>query len=145
MRVAMSLRRLLSHKLVQPGGRAARVAAIAVVVLAAIASLTPHISVPSSAPAHTDLGIHLILQGALGFALIWGWPKNRVAVLGVLTVLVVALEVGQIWIPGRSFASADLFSNALGAGLGFGAGWWLLYSYAELFPGPKSPVRASDQ
>jgi len=120
MRVGRSLRWLLDSKLSQPGGLPARAVALGIAVLAIFASLTPNISVPNSAPAHTDLLIHILMQGILGFSLIWGWPKNLLLTFVILTVLVLTLEIGQIWVPGRSFSAADLVSNMIGASLGAG-------------------------
>lgn len=128
MRLGKSLQ-LLDRGLLQPGGLPVRAASIVVVVLIAVASLTPNISVPSGAPANTDLAIHLFMQGVLGFSLAWGWPKNRAVTVATLAILVVTLEVGQIWVPGRSFAVADLISNAVGAG--FGA--WFGFSASTRF------------
>lgn len=104
----------------RPGGFLARAGASGVVVLVTALSLMPHISVPSSAPSHTDLAIHLAMQGTLGFALVWAWPRHLGWVALTLAGLVITLEVGQIWVPGRSFSMADLITNAVGAGLGSG-------------------------
>lgn len=102
----------------RPGGALARSGALGVVALVATASLMPNVSVPDSAPGHTDLAIHLAMQGALGFALVWAWPRQLVLVGAALAILVVGLEMGQIWIPGRGFAWTDLVTNVLGGGLG---------------------------
>ena len=102
----------------RPGGTLARAGALGVVMLVAAASLTPNVSVPDSAPGHTDLAIHLAMQGTLGFALVRAWPRQLALVGAALAVLVVGLEIGQIWIPGRGFAWSDLIMNFVGGGLG---------------------------
>lgn len=86
----------------------------------------PHISVPDSAPADTDLAIHLALQGSLGAALVWAWPARLGSVAAALAILVVGLEVGQHWVPGRTFAMDDLLTNAVGASIGAGLVRFLL-------------------
>lgn len=98
----------------------ARAGALGVTALVATLLLMPHLSVPGSAPSHTDLVIHLLMQGTLGFVLVWAWPRHLGWVALTLAVLVIALEVGQIWVPGRSFSMADLITNAVGEGLGSG-------------------------
>lgn len=44
------------------------------------------------------------------------WRPRR---LGALLVLAVVLEVVQLWIPGRTYAHADLIANVAGVGLGW--------------------------
>lgn len=100
------------------GGRLARAGAVALVILVATASLMPHAAVPDSAPNRTDLAIHVVMHGTLGFALIWAWPSYLVAVVAALAFLAIGLECGQIWVPGREFSWADLVTNGLGASLG---------------------------
>ncbi len=115
----------MTRLLPPPGGRLARAGALAITALVAGLSLSPNLSVPDSAPGHTDLVIHLCMQGALGFSLVHGWPRALPSVVLVLAGLVVGLELGQIWVPGRTFAMSDLLTNAVGACFGALLARWL--------------------
>ena len=110
----------------RPGSALARAGALGVVVLVAVLSLMPNLAVPDAAPGRLDLVIHLVMQGTLGFALVRGWPGSPGRIACALVILVVGLELGQLWVPGREFSTADLLSNALGAGLGGLAAWWTI-------------------
>ena len=107
----------------RPGSALARLGALGIVVLVAGLSLMPNLAVPDAAPGRSDLVIHLVMQGTLGFALVRGWPGSPTRVACVLAVLVMGLELGQLWVPGREFAVPDLLSNTLGAGLGGLLAW----------------------
>lgn len=106
--------------LAAPEGSLARIAALTATALVATLSLMPHLAVPDAAPRHTDLLIHLTMQGTVGFTLIWGWPRKLWWLLPALGLLVIVLEVGQTWVPGRSFSWADLIINVVGAASGAG-------------------------
>ena len=108
----------------KPGSRSARIGAAGVVVLVAALSLMPNLSVPDEAPRNTDLLIHLLMQGALGASVLYGWPRCLSWVALAMTALVVGLEVGQLWVPGREFSASDLLANTFGAGLGGLLGLW---------------------
>lgn len=108
-----------------PGRWLPRIGAICLTSLVVVLSLMPNISVPDSAPNNTDLAIHLAMHGATGFALLYAWHTWPQWVLPSLAVLVIALEVGQIWVPGRSFSVADLATNVVGAALGVALVIWI--------------------
>ena len=118
-------------QLVAPETPLARLGAVGVTALVATLSLMPNISVPDSAPKDTDLAIHLVMQGTLGFALVWAWPRRLGWVALALACLVVGLETGQIWVSGRSFSWADLITNAVGASLGAGLAYLLAFRVAR--------------
>ena len=84
-------------------------------------SLSPRLAVPEAAPAHTDLVLHLLLYGGMALPARLGWTAWPRTGLAVLIGLAVAFEAGQILVPGRSFALADLAMNLAGTGLGFWA------------------------
>ncbi len=103
---------------VQPAGAIARLGALCVIGIVSTLSLMPYLAVPDGAPNHTDKLVHLAMQGTLGFAVVWAWPRPVLWTAAGLAGLVVVLEVGQIWVPGRSFSVGDLATNAIGAAIG---------------------------
>ena len=68
-----------------------------------------------------DLAINLL--GFLPLGLIVAWQRGRSGVLlglGAGLALSLVVELGQVFIPGRSSSAIDLVANTLGAGLGAG-------------------------
>lgn len=122
------IRHLLAGPL-GPGRPAPRAGAAALTVLVCVLSLMPHIAVPDSAPHYTDLVIHLAMHGSVGFALLYAWHTWPYRVLPGLAVLMPALEIGQTWVPGRSFSVADLVMNVLGAAIGLAIAIWIFRRY----------------
>ena len=113
-------------RLARPGGRLVRVWAIGVIAMVCVLLLMPHLKAPDSAPGQADLVVHLGLMGVLGFSLLWAWHSRPVTTGLVLAGLVICLELGQIWVPGREFSGPDLFTNILGAGLGALLARWMI-------------------
>lgn len=104
----------------RPGGRAARALALAVTGVVAGLLLMPNAELPIVAPDLTDLVLHVLVMGSVGFAHVLGWPRALAAVGLVLAMLAIGLETAQIWVPGRYFTWADMVANLIGAGAG---GW----------------------
>jgi VanZ family protein len=66
---------------------------------------------------------HLVCFGVLGWLLgrsmrVLGVKRPALVAVGLSTLFGAALEVGQIWIPGRGFQILDLVTNLLGAVVG---------------------------
>ena len=71
----------------------------------------------------SDIIANLILFMPAAFALYGaGWPVRRV--VSSLCALSAAIELAQLWIPGRESALGDIISNTLGATAGVGLSWW---------------------
>lgn len=72
-----------------------------------------------------DLVIHFVGYGALGFSAAMGWPGRMRGALVVVPLIGLALEFGQIPVPGRGFDWMDALANACGATLGILVAWVL--------------------
>ncbi len=76
-----------------------------------------------------DLGLsdflaNILLFLPLGLALC-GITRRPALTVGALLLLSVAIEVAQLWIPGRESTLGDIAANTLGGALGAGvASWW---------------------
>ena len=80
--------------------------------------LTPGRGLPP-VPAWTDKAAHFVLFLVQGWLLFWGLRsagRSRPAVAAAATAVLYAsvLEVGQLWVPGRSWEWADLLAGAAG-------------------------------
>lgn len=97
-----------------------RVGALLVLGLVAWLSLTPRPPpLPGMLPAREDLLAHVVMHVALAGALVIAWPRLWMA-FGALG-LAVLLEVGQLYVVGRTFDWSDLVANLVGAAIGSGA------------------------
>ena len=95
-----------------------RVAGLVGVLMIIILSLLPGGFVPESGiPDRLD---HLIAYAGTGAALAVGWRSISQRLLIVVGLLMagILLELGQLWMPGRSCDPLDAISSALGGALG---------------------------
>lgn len=122
-------------KLLRPGSAVARICALAVIALAAYASLKPNIVVPDAVPDHSDLIVHVVMHSAVAGMLCIAWPRHLPWVLAAALILAVGLEVGQIAVEGRSFDLLDLVANLVGLTLGALGARYLSRRY---FPTPST-------
>jgi hypothetical protein len=101
-----------------------RLAAVLNAALVGWLSLTPKPpKLPGLVPTGEDLAAHVAMHTALAAALVMGWPG--VGAAAVAFGLAVALEVGQLAVPGRTADWRDLVANLLGATLGGGGAAYL--------------------
>ena len=71
----------------------------------------------------SDLVANVALFVPAAFALrLAGVPGSKT--IGGLFLLSVAIELAQLWIPGRESTLGDVVSNTLGAAAGLGLAWW---------------------
>lgn len=96
--------------------------ALGVVVLA-VFYWSPRLTPPTSI-ADVELGLDKLFHAGAHAALL-AWPLailagGRLRVVAVAVAIVVAplFELGQFWIPGRSFGFDDLAANLIGLALG---------------------------
>jgi VanZ family protein len=102
-----------------------RLAALLNAMLVMWLSLTPRPpTLPGLMPSGEDLAAHVAMHTVLAAALVMGWPGVGAAALAFS--LAVALEVGQLVVPGRTFDWRDLAANLLGAALGSGSAAYLV-------------------
>ena len=71
----------------------------------------------------SDFVANVILFVPAAFALRFAGVPGRKTVASLL-LLSVAIEVAQLWIPGRESTLGDIVSNTLGAAAGLGLAWW---------------------
>lgn len=98
-----------------------RLALLASVSLVAVGSLVPSQLVPAH-PLKDKL-LHFVGYGIVsGLAMIAiRSPRRQIIGLAMLTALGIALEFGQIFVPGRAFEVADMAANGMGVFLAFQA------------------------
>jgi VanZ family protein len=58
----------------------------------------------------------------MGFAFGGGYSDRRWSLLGGLVLFAGAIELAQLWIPGRHSRASDFFVNATAACIGLGLG-----------------------
>jgi VanZ family protein len=88
---------------------------VAAVVAIAMLSLVPNELRPHVGPKLLE---HFIAYLGTGALLALAWPQRSLLFVMALPAYSAALEVAQIWIPGRTTSLADFTSSALGACLG---------------------------
>lgn len=91
-----------------------RALALGVVALAVWLSLTPRPPAVAGLPSGSDLLVHLLMHAGVAWALLRAWPGAGPAALA----LAVALEAGQLAVPGRHFFFGDMAANMAGVALG---------------------------
>lgn len=69
---------------------------------------------------NADKAVHFIAYVWLAILPVLGIASRRQAIIASLSMIAlgVTLEIGQYFLPGRSFSVADMIANSLGAGLG---------------------------
>lgn len=95
--------------------------------LIGILSLLPGDALPPLPPfSGADKLAHAGLYLALGFLLAWSLRSpSSLALIGIVLLIGLygyGLELGQLYVPGRSYDLLDALANVAGAGLGAGAG-----------------------
>lgn len=103
----------------------ARICFVAGIVIVVVGSLSPQ---PTPQLFHSsDKLVHIFAYAALGVAGAIGYPKRSMTILliGGLTTMGGAIEIAQIYVPGRDGALLDVAANALGSALGVAGGRWL--------------------
>ena len=85
---------------------------------------------------------HLAAYGIVGLVLAFAYAQRRVQLaIGLgLTALAGALEIGQLWIPGRYARVIDWAAGSLGAWLGIGAGITLAWLLLRRRPRGRLPA-----
>ena len=103
----------------------ARICFAAGIVVVIAGSLSPQ-STPQLFHSSDKL-IHILAYALLGVAGAIGYPKRSMTplLIGGLTALGGAIEIAQIFVPGRDGALLDVAANALGSALGVAGGRWL--------------------
>ncbi|MDH3702398.1 MAG: VanZ family protein [Alphaproteobacteria bacterium] len=72
----------------------------------------------------SDKLVHILAYAMLGVAGAVGYPQRSMTVIliGGLTLLGGAIEIAQIYVPGRDGTLLDVAANAVGSALGVAAG-----------------------
>jgi VanZ family protein len=98
----------------------ARFLALAGLLAVAWLSLAPPAAptLGAAAPPLTRLLAHLVMHFGLAACLLAGWNARTPLVMPFLAVLAVALEAGQLLVPGRDFDGFQLAGNLAGFWLG---------------------------
>ncbi len=79
-----------------------------------VISLYPRLHTPFVPTGGDKIG-HFAMYCVLAVPAVLGWPARRRLLLLALPLLGLALEIGQIPIPGRGFEWADAVANTAGA------------------------------
>jgi len=69
---------------------------------------------------------HLSIFIALGMAFGFGYPRRFLRLTLALIVFTLAIEIAQIWVPGRHARLSDFLIDAAASCLGVGLSWLLL-------------------
>ena len=69
---------------------------------------------------------HLLIFMAMGMAFGFGYPRRFQLLIPALIVFTIAIEVAQIWVPGRHARLSDFLVDATASCLGVGLSWLLL-------------------
>jgi VanZ family protein len=94
----------------------------------AILSLVPPASRPVTGAPHSLEHFVIFVPTGLMFAL--GYPTRYLFQLLVLMSFTAAVEIAQLWVPGRHARFSDLLINLLG--LGIGVGIWFIVAKARM-------------
>jgi len=100
----------------------ARICFAAGIIIVVVGSLNPqHTSMPLQV---SDKLVHILAYAMLGVAGAVGYPQRSMTVIliGGLTLLGGAIEIAQIYVPGRDGTLLDVAANAVGSALGVAAG-----------------------
>jgi len=99
---------------------AAWLLALAIIVLSVSpASVRP---VTGAGQGLEHLSIFIVLGMAFGF----GYPRRFLRLTLALIVFTLAIEIAQIWVPGRHARLSDFLIDAAASCLGVGLSWLLL-------------------
>jgi VanZ family protein len=96
----------------------ARICFVAGIVVVIVGSLNPQLT---SMPFQlSDKLVHVVAYALLGVAGAVGYPRRSMTALLIvgLTVFGIAIEIAQIYVPGRDGTLLDVAANALGSVLG---------------------------
>lgn len=105
---------------------AVRIALLAALSVLVVASLLPSDYMPATTweDKLEHFGAYLVVGGLAMLGI--RSPERRKHCFYLLIVLGLALEVGQIFVPGRKFDLLDMAANGAGAGLAYlGSRLWL--------------------
>jgi VanZ family protein len=111
-----------------------RIAGLLAVIVIAILSLVPMDLRPQVAPKLLE---HFAAYAATGMLLALAFPQWGIIVLG-LSCYSAALELAQMWIPGRTASIADFASSSLGVCLGVLLVWVTQWVFLRPAVAPSS-------
>jgi VanZ family protein len=96
---------------------------VASICVVTYASLVPRIEFPVDF-WQADKFYHVIAYCWLSVLPIIGYSKRKLAITGSLSMIIlgILLEIGQMYIPGRTFSMGDITANTLGVILGIFCG-----------------------
>ena len=69
---------------------------------------------------------HLLIFMAMGMAFGFGYPRRFQLLTLAMMVFTLAIEIAQIWVPGRHARLSDFLIDAAASCLGVGLSWLLL-------------------
>ena len=95
----------------------------ALLVAITVLSFVPPNSRPETCALHSLEHLALFVPTGLAFAL--GYAPRYFLQLFALMIFTVAVELGQMWVPGRHARLSDFLINVLGLCLGVGLGFLL--------------------
>ena len=78
---------------------------------------------------------HLLIFMAMGMAFGFGYPRRLLFLTLALMMYTIAIEVAQIWVPGRHARLSDFLIDAAASCLGVGLSWLLLKLRAAVVRG----------
>ena len=96
------------------------------ILLVSYYSLTPRLEFPVDF-WNADKVYHLLAYGWLAILPIFGYSTKKRAMIASISMIFlgIGLEIGQIYVPGRTFSFLDILANSLGVFIGMGFGLYL--------------------
>ena len=96
------------------------------ILLVSYYSLTPSLEFPVDF-WNADKVYHFLSYGWLAILPIFGYAKKQRALIASVSMIFlgIGLEIGQIFVPGRTFSFLDILANSLGVFIGIGFGLYL--------------------
>ena len=107
----------------RPMRRIYQITGWALLVAITVLSFVPPNSRPETGAPHSLEHLALFVPTGLAFAL--GYAPRYFLQLFALMIFTVAVELGQMWVPGRHARLSDFLINVLGLCLGVGLGFLL--------------------
>jgi VanZ family protein len=96
------------------------------ILLVSYYSLTPRLEFPVDF-WNADKVYHLLAYGWLAILPIFGYATKKRALIASVSMIFlgIGLEIGQFFVPGRTFSFLDILANSLGVFIGIGLGLYL--------------------
>lgn len=113
-----------------------RVLGLAAVIVIAVLSLVPNELRPHVGPKLLE---HFSAYFGAAALLALAWPQRSAVIVLALPAYSAALEIAQLWVPGRTTSFADFAASSLGACLGVVLVWAARRTFFRSRLSPAAP------